>query len=129
MDASLVVPFHHWRAQGAPGVATDDSDQDQDRFLRLSRLLHELWGRENQTRFAQFVREAFPERPEGLWRDLRRVLYELRGSRSITTHPEESEPVTDDEIANYYQRFVGIGYEGVITVLLSLLSDQPEARQ
>jgi hypothetical protein len=60
---------------------------------------------------------------------LRRVLYELRGSRSITTHPEESEPVTDDEIANYYQRFVGIGYEGVITVLLSLLSDQPEARQ
>jgi hypothetical protein len=31
----------------------------------------------------------------------------------------------DDEIADYYRKFVGIGYEGVIMVLLSLLPDQP----
>ena len=120
IEQHLAVPFRTWCAQHDKLAPSSPQSGRPEPFLRLSRLLGELWG--NRQLFEEFSRTAFPQVDRIFWDGLRGNLYNLRNQRGTTAHPEDGGPATIEEISGHYRRFIGIGERGILLDLLALHS-------
>lgn len=122
VELRLLAPFRSWHSLKERQESSSPLATERNVFLRLSRLLKELWG-DNQL-FGEFTRTVFPDTPKAFWRDLRTALYTLRDLRSAAAHPDDRQPIGEDRISEQYRRFIGIGERGVIPQLIRLRPKQ-----
>jgi len=117
LEKILLAPFHRWCSAHARQPAPRERGS-KEVFLRLSRLLDELWA--DRTLFEDFARDTYPKTSRTYWDDLREKLYALRDLRGSATHPEGRPPTDPQRITDQYRRFVGIGEPGLLATLLSI---------